>query len=964
VRCYHRGVDAEIGVSLGPPTRARSRARIDPVDPDRLFIEVPGPVGARVIGAVLLGFATFGSPDALRGKGSWAGGVFAALVVLLGAALSFYRRRLILDRLAGHVIQELGLPWTVRRSVIRSPVQAVELSEESRSSGESPETRFPVALRTKAETLFIEAPGVWEAAADVAESAAHFLRVPLRDGVRLETLGFEDLDRSVAEAVWREGAVPDPTPPDSPRSRVEERPGGLLVHIPTPGEKVIGPLLGIALLTLIFWTLPVGLVGSVAFGLLPLVVVLASALKAGFGYAADLDVSPQRLVIRTRGLVVRRRVEIPSQELEDLIFLRPEWGGPRNVLAFMMDGFLSARSDRASVRFGHGLDRAELLWLQARILRVLTERVPARFRTAAGRAAPSRGPRGRTLLPADRITDTLIGLVLGGIAGDALGGALGVSVRLPFLEHVLNVGGLVGAVLARLASVEWRRVCSPSPPARHALAGLAAIAVLALALAPGSPLVQRGTSFDEARMLSAPTAPGLRPALRLVAGRPWAFWVGWSATLSAAGCVGAWAAGWVALRRWSQSLPRNERRRPQPPLADAGSGARRLVLLLLAVASVGLGIRHDRAGPGDDLFGRARTALRPRAAPRIGVVPTAEARSRVESQRENPVVLFFAAYSERDSWLLPGLARLARGYPGDLDVVCAPLDVAGDELRDLVRRFGGGLLHAEGQAENAAWADAARSLSPSGAQLIDASGAAVWGGKPGNRLDEAVAALLGPPRASSRPPGRDVPGQLEHAGEPFPVRLPQPMVKLQVYDTWSWRRVISEADLERTKADVVSGAVTLRGLPPGAYSVSAAVWSYDGTWDDPFSGGAEFGVPETGAIEPVRIPLVRKLRLREPIDTGVRLAEVPALPRGGRVRFAWDLAPPADRYRWVLHRLDATGKERPEQQGSTTAGSLELDLVSGPCALELSAWRGDEAVGRLQVRVANSVSGRLQLRVP
>jgi hypothetical protein len=158
--------------------------------------------------------------------------------------------------------------------------------------------------------------------------------------------------------------------------------------------------------------------------------------------------------------------------------------------------------------------------------------------------------------------------------------------------------------------------------------------------------------------------------------------------------------------------------------------------------------------------------------------------------------------------------------------------------------------------------------------------------------------------------------------------------------------------------------VTLRGLPPGAYSVSAAVWSYDGTWDDPFSGGAEFGVPETGEIEPVRIPLVRKLRLREPVDTGVRLAEVPALPRGGRVRFAWDLAPPADRYRWVLHRLDATGKERPEQQGSTTAGSLELDLVSGPCALELSAWRGDEAVGRLKVRVANSVSGRLQLRVP
>jgi hypothetical protein len=957
-------VDAEIGVSLGPPTRARSRARIDPVDPDRLIIEVPGPTGARVIGAVLLGLATFGSPDALRGKGSWAGGIFAAVLVLLGAALVFYRRRLILDRRRSHVVKELGLPWTVKRRVIRSPVQAVELSEEKRSRGESPETRFPVALLTKAETLTIEAPGVWESAADVAESAAHFLRLPLRDGVRLETLRFEDLDRSVAEAVRREGGVPDPTPPDSPRSRVEERPGGLLVHIPRPGEKVVGPLLGIALLTLLLWTLPVGLLGSLSFGLLPLVVVLASALKAGLGYSAELDVSPHRVVIRTRGLVLRRRVEIPADELEDLIFLRPEWGGPRNVLAFMMDGFLVARSDRASARFGHGLDRAELLWLQARILRVLCEHAPVRTQTAGGRAPSRRGPRGRTLLPADHLTATLVGLVAGGIAGDALGGALGVTVRAPFLEHVLNVGGLLGALLARLASVEWRRVWAQWRPARYAFASLAAVALLAVVLAPGSPLVQHGTSFDEMRLLAERSAPARLGALRLVAGRPWPFWIGWGATLTAAGCVAAWALGWAVLRRWSQARPRRERHRPEPMLADAESSARRLSLLVVALAALALGLRYDRVGPSNDLWARARDALTTRAAPQAGIVPSGEARARVESARARPVVLFFAAYRSRDRWLLPGLTRLAHGYAGDLDVIGVPLDVEGDDLRQIVEQYGSGLLHAEGKAENGAWAEAARAPSPSGALLLDTSGAVAWGGQPSGRLEEAVASLLGPARPSSPPPGRDVPGQLEHAGQPFPVRVPQPRVRLQAYDTWSWQRVLSEAELARADVEPATGTVLLRGLPAGAYSVSAVVWSYDGSSDDPFSGNAELGVPESGPIEPVRIPLVRKLRLREPVDTSARLADVPTLPANGRVRFAWDLAPAAEEYRWLLYRRDVAGKEQVERQRSTTAGSVELELLTGQHAFELTAWRGEEVVGRLLVRVGNTAGARLRLRVP
>ena len=75
------------------------------------------------------------------------------------------------------------------------------------------------------------------------------------------------------------------------------------------------------------------------------------------------------------------------------------------------------------------------------------------------------------------------GLVLGGIVGATVGGFWGLALRVPFLEHVVNVGGLAGAVVARLASVEWRRVPSPWSPARHAL--------VALGATPTTPLQQR-----------------------------------------------------------------------------------------------------------------------------------------------------------------------------------------------------------------------------------------------------------------------------------------------------------------------------------------------------------------------------------------------------------------------------------------------------------------------------------------
>ena len=124
------------------------------------------------------------------------------------------------------------------------------------------------------------------------------------------------------------------------------------------------------------------------------------------------------------------------------------------MLAHFTHGVLVARSDHDSVGLGYGLTRVELLWLRARIIRVLGGRGvkaprPKRHATA-----------GRSLRPA------LIGLTFGIVVAHAARGPLAPCLALPFLQHVVSVGAALGLITGLLA----RRHIRPA-----ILAGLVAL---------------------------------------------------------------------------------------------------------------------------------------------------------------------------------------------------------------------------------------------------------------------------------------------------------------------------------------------------------------------------------------------------------------------------------------------------------------------------------------------------------
>ena len=198
------------------------------------------------------------------------------------------------------------------------------------------------------------------------------------------------------------------------------------------------------------WTLPSWSNDALPIGLAPLVVMLLVACKMAFGFRSELALSAAGLEVRTFGLGTRRVTVFPLAELEELALLQPEQGGLRGLQTEVFAGVLAARSDRASVRFGHGLSRAELeslrALLRARVVELHRRAAPAAalaWRTSAGPAGESRPfpELYQPVLP-------LLGLAVGATAGHLAGGRLGACLACPFAEHVLNVGGLLIATAA------------------------------------------------------------------------------------------------------------------------------------------------------------------------------------------------------------------------------------------------------------------------------------------------------------------------------------------------------------------------------------------------------------------------------------------------------------------------------------------------------------------------------------
>ena len=134
---------------------------------------------------------------------------------------------------------------------------------------------------------------MWEAAIELAEALAHHLELSLDDRHQQQFRRFEDLDTPLRD--WRRPLSPAARSAASSKQAtakdfavLSDQGGVLRIHVPQPRQHA---LLVLAALILLFWAIPVSLLGSVSFGLFPLAIILATWVKTAFGYAADVQLS-------------------------------------------------------------------------------------------------------------------------------------------------------------------------------------------------------------------------------------------------------------------------------------------------------------------------------------------------------------------------------------------------------------------------------------------------------------------------------------------------------------------------------------------------------------------------------------------------------------------------------------------------------------------------------------------------
>lgn len=303
--------------------------------------------------------------------------------------------------------------WGRRKETSFAGCARVELEKDSGDGDSS--TTYPVRLAGAegVSALRVDADTDYQAARRAGEAVARFLSLPLYDRsagelvVRLPA----ELDEPLRSRLRRTGGPPPlPSPPATPKARIERTPDGQHIEIVGAGSTHVAwlpvgcTLLFAALVLSSGWSIiarspwPLA-VAVAAFLALPLIESLRSAARHVLRRTV-IVAGPFGLRIEAVFLLGRRVVEIPPEELEELILLKPEaprlpseqasaeewkWSldhgrmpdgteAPRALRwAWRLAGTqgILARSDRQSVTFAAGLPPDELAYLHALLLRAL-----------------------------------------------------------------------------------------------------------------------------------------------------------------------------------------------------------------------------------------------------------------------------------------------------------------------------------------------------------------------------------------------------------------------------------------------------------------------------------------------------------------------------------------------------------------------------------------------------------------
>lgn len=284
------------------------------------------------------------------------------------------------------------------------------------SGGADSPTTYPVRLAGPAgiEALALDKPADYQQARATGEQVARFLDLPLHDhsaGVPVVRQPAE-LDEPLRSRLRRTNGLPPlPTAPPDPRARVDQASNGLRIEIAGAGVSAVGwipvgfaavfsAIVGANLLPALLrggWSPSLGL--GLLFVLAPLLLTLKGA---GSQVLRRTVIEASRLGLRVEMVhwLTRKTVEIPADEIEELILLRLdapgglpgkesaeawEWSlehgrtsdgralpkAPRWLWRLAQTPGILARSDRVSVTVAAGLPPEELAYLHGLLLRAL-----------------------------------------------------------------------------------------------------------------------------------------------------------------------------------------------------------------------------------------------------------------------------------------------------------------------------------------------------------------------------------------------------------------------------------------------------------------------------------------------------------------------------------------------------------------------------------------------------------------
>ena len=334
------------------------------------------------------------------------GGVFAAV----GATLMFGRSGIAINKMDRTLVKWWGLLGPFRRKEYSlDDFDRVHLTREVRRSKNSSYTVYPVRVAGPDERVTVEEPRDYEKARRIAEEVAGFLGTKLVDGAAGTEVVRQagELDESLRERTQRAGDVvtmPDPPPFLRTRCTIEGR--SVILDLPSAGlgiGHVVGLIAGVVFPVIVallilrpIWQedmprpakyMIMGFLG-VVFVLLPFLAAVGAALSQARS-SVRITASPERLSVERRGLLFNKTRAIPADDLEELILPgNGEGEAARNALekSNLPDGVkaflgtlvkpqrrgLLARSDAATLEFGNELPDAELRWIHAVILRIMT----------------------------------------------------------------------------------------------------------------------------------------------------------------------------------------------------------------------------------------------------------------------------------------------------------------------------------------------------------------------------------------------------------------------------------------------------------------------------------------------------------------------------------------------------------------------------------------------------------------